>query len=157
MAKSIFGTELPNQTYLGTSQLLGQPRPSNWTFNPGTGSYTVDGKQYGRPTASQPQDLGKEYLGIYNKLGNPRAGQVEGGATQGLFYNPTGAAGGFRSLTGAALEDPTVYGNVARMIKDPEADKAWKDMLGQASEAATNRYQGSSFSLAPDILNKMWR
>jgi hypothetical protein len=111
----------------------------------------------GTGTDAQPQDLGKEYLGIYNKLGNPKAGQVEGGAAQGLFYNPTGAAGGFTKLTGAALEDPTVYGNVLGMYRDPDADKAWGDMLKSASEAATKKYEGSSFSLAPEVLKKMWR
>lgn len=103
------------------------------------------------------QNLGNQYLGQYNKLGSPVAGQVEGGAAQGLFYNPTGKVGGFQSLTGAALEDPTVYGNVAGMYKNPEADKAWGDLLNQASGAAKQRFHGSTFSLAPEVISKMWK
>jgi hypothetical protein len=61
MATNIYGRELPNQTYLGTSWLQGQPGPSNWTYNSGTGSYTIDGKQvgggtniFGRTTGENP-------------------------------------------------------------------------------------------------------
>ena len=103
------------------------------------------------------QSPGQDYLSQYNQLGSPAAGQVEGGAAQGLFYNPTGKAGGFKSLTGAALEDPTVYGNVAGMYKNADADKVWGDMLNQASGEAKQRFHGSSFSLDPSILSKMWK
>jgi hypothetical protein len=89
---NLYGRELPNQWYTGTKQLLGQPKPSTWLYNPGAGSYSVDGKQI----LGQPRDLGKDYLGQYNALTSPKAGQVEGGAAQGFFYNPTGKPGGFR-------------------------------------------------------------
>jgi hypothetical protein len=84
-------------------------------------------------------NLQNQYLGYYNQnvwnqpwLNTPKAGQVEGGAAQGLFYNPTGTKGGFQVMSSEALRNPTVYGNVRTMAKNPVADKAWYDMLAQA-------------------------
>jgi hypothetical protein len=78
-----------------------------------------------------------QYLGYYNQnywnqpgLAAPKAGQVEGGGVQGLFYNPTGTKGGFRVLSSDALSNPTVYGNVQRMVNP--SDKAWAEMLARA-------------------------
>jgi hypothetical protein len=84
-------------------------------------------------------NMQNQYLGYYNQniwnqpgLNTPKAGQVEGGAAQGLFYNPTGTKGGFQVMSSEALRNPTVYGNVRTMARDPVADKAWYDMLAQS-------------------------
>jgi hypothetical protein len=157
MATSIYGRALPNQTYSGTQHLVRQASPSNWTYNPGAGSYTFDGKKYGRPAASQPQNIGKDYLGIYNKLGSPTAGQVEGGAAQGFFYNPTGKPGGFQSLTPSALDNPEVYKSVRDRYLQFGNDPVWLEQLNKASDAARKGFEGGSFTMDPGVLQKMWK
>jgi hypothetical protein len=104
----------------------------------------------GAAVGSGGEQMHSDYLGYYNQnywnepgsdLASPQVGQVEGGAVQGLFYNPTGKKGGFQSLTAEALADPTVYANVKGMStvsggRDPVGDKIWADWLAKGKPPA---------------------
>jgi hypothetical protein len=111
----------------------------------------------GTGVATQPQDLGKQYLGQYNAFSNPTAGQVEGGAAQGFFYNPTGKAGGFQKLTSSALDDPRVYEGVRNRYLQFGNDPVWLGQLNTASDTARKKFEGSSSSLDPSVIAKMWK
>jgi hypothetical protein len=162
MANSLSGFGLRNPSTIDKGMWPG------WSYKAtksGKGDLTSTKYEYFPPSSktaatatpgASPGDLNKEYLGIYNKFGSPKAGQVEGGAAQGLFYNPTGKAGGFQSLTSEALSDPTVYGNVTAMFKDPTADKAWGDVLGKYNPAALKTPGGSTHGVTDEVLKKMW-
>jgi hypothetical protein len=160
MAKNIYGQELPNQTYTGTYQLAGEPSPSNYTFNPGTRSYTVNGvQQYGQTPGGTSGRTSKtpDYLGGYNQMSGVKPGQAEGGAVQGFFANPSGKQGGFQSLTSSLLDNPEVYKNVRDRAIQFGNDPVWLEQLGKASDTARKGFEGSTSSIDPAILGKMWK
>jgi hypothetical protein len=109
------------------------------------------------PTATAAPAAPQNYQGQYNAISNPSAGQVEGGAAQGFFYNPTGKPGGFQSLTSSAMDDPAVYKGVRDRYMQFGNDPAWLGQLNMASDTAKKGFEGSTASLDPSVIAKMWK
>jgi hypothetical protein len=103
------------------------------------------------------QSKAQNYLGQYNAFSNPVAGQVEGGAAQGFFYNPTGKQGAFQPLVASALDDPKVYEAVRNRYMQFGNDPVWLEQLNKASDAARKGSEGGSFTMDPGVLQKMWK
>lgn len=135
-----------------------------WTYSAttsGKGDMTSTAYKYfppGSQSGSAPkQTLGEEYLGKYNAMGGVSPGAAEGGAAQGFFVNPTGKAGGFTQLTSSLLDDPNVFKAVRDRYLQFNSDPAWLGQLNTASDTAKKAFEGSSATLAPEVLQKMWK
>ena len=73
-----------------------------------------------------------------------------------VMYNPGGA--NWSPLTGEGLTDPAVIGMLQKGIAGggPQAG-AYGNVLSKVKPATMQGIEGSSFSLRPEILGKMWR
>lgn len=87
---------------------------------------------------------------------------IMGGKT---YYNPTGS--GWQEINEGMLGDPTVAQAVMQGAADTKgmymqpggvpAHNAWSALQGKIDPKTIQGVQGSSFSLAPEVLAKMWR
>jgi hypothetical protein len=74
-----------------------------------------------------------------------------------VMYNPGGGTN-WSPLSGEGLTDPTVIGMLRTGAAGSGANAgAYKNILSKVSPATMQGIEGSSHSLAPDVLNKMWR
>lgn len=80
-----------------------------------------------------------------------------------LYYSPTGSD--WQMLNEQSYNDPTQLAAIQRGANTPSAAQSvYQDFLNKASpaaqasmQAATKAGEGSSHSLSPDVLAKMWR
>jgi hypothetical protein len=135
------------------------PAPGTNIFGRNTGGNQGSTNIFGRAVGGGTQAASKppDYLGGYNQMSGVKPGQVEGGTVQGFFANPSGKAGGFESLTAALLENPEVYKNVRDRYAQFGNDPVWLEQLNKASDKAKKGFEGGSFSMAPEVLSKMWK
>ena len=74
-----------------------------------------------------------------------------------VMYNPGGGAN-WSPLQGETLTDPNIIKMLQTGIAGGGANAgAYQNVLSKVKPAVTQGIEGSKFSLAPDVLNKMWR